>query len=327
MRTFVHCTRAFALACACSLSAFVAPAQSITTGNGKFEVGLGIGPMIFLGDLGGNHGVGKRFVKDVNLPLTKLSKGLFVSYFPTEWLAVRFAVNHSRLEGYDSIITDKGSAETFRKTRNLQFQSPLTEAYIAAEVYPTVYFEQFSGNSSRLKPYGIAGVGVFRFNPKGQYITPNGTSTWVPLQPLMLEGQGMAEYPDRKPYKLTQVSIPMGVGLKYYFSGNKYIGLEVVHRKTFTDYIDDVSTNYIDGNLFNQYLSPADAAVARQLHYRENIGSSLSRPATPDVNEQRGNPKQNDSFFSSMIRLGWQLADKNSAAYRSSRQLRCPTFY
>ncbi|HKO79254.1 MAG TPA: hypothetical protein VJU78_02625, partial [Chitinophagaceae bacterium] len=33
--------------------------QSITTGNGKFEVGLGFGPMFFLGDLGGSAGLGK----------------------------------------------------------------------------------------------------------------------------------------------------------------------------------------------------------------------------------------------------------------------------
>lgn len=327
MRTFVHCTRALAFLCACSMLTLTAPAQSITSGNGKFEIGLGIGPMIFVGDLGGNYGKGKPFVKDVNLPLTKLSKGFFATFYPAEWLGFRFAVNHSRVEGFDSIINDKGSAETFRKTRNLQFRSPLAEAYIAAEVYPKVFFEQFTGNSSRLRPYGIAGIGVFRFNPQGQYIAPDGTRTWVDLQPLMLEGQGMEEYPDRKPYKLTQIHIPMGFGAKYYFASNKYIGLEILHRKTFTDYIDDVSTNYIDANLFNQYLTPAQATMARQLHYRENLATAATRGSTPDLNEQRGNAKRNDAFFSSMIRVGWHLPDKNSAEYRSSRQLLCPTFY
>ncbi len=327
MKTFVHRTRALALVCACSLFSVLAPAQSITTGNGKLEIGLGLGPMIFLGDLGGNYGKGKAFLKDVNLPLTQISKGFFLAVYPAEWLGFRFALNHSRVEGYDSIINDRGGAETFRFIRNLQFRSPLSEAYAAIEFYPTVLIEQFTGNMSRIKPYGVAGLGMFRFNPKGQYIAPDGSRKWVPLQPLRLEGQGMAEYPDRKPYKLTQVHVPIGIGAKYYFAGNKYIGLEVLHRTTFTDYVDDVSTNYIDANLFSRYLSEEQATMARQLHYRENIVGGNTRGATPDLNEQRGNPKRNDAFFSTMLRFGWQLADKNSAEGRAARQMRCPTFY
>lgn len=327
MRTFVHRTRALALVCVCALFSFTAQGQSIITGNGKFEVGLGLGPMIFLGDLGGNYGKGKTFLKDVNLPLTQLSKGLFAAYYPVGWLGVRVALNHSRVEGYDSIIRDKGNAETFRRQRNLQFRSQLAEAYVAAEIYPTVFFEQFTGEERRFKPYGVIGIGLFHFNPQGEYISPAGGRNWVDLQPLRLEGQGMAEYPDRKPYKLTQMHVPMGFGAKYYFSGNKYIGIEVLHRTTFTDYIDDVSTNYIDANLFNRYLSREQAQMARQLHYRENIATGASRGATPGLNEQRGNPKQNDAFFSTMMRFGWRLTDRNSSAGRAARQLRCPTFY
>lgn len=327
MKSLVPGMRVVAFVCACTLYSLCSFAQSITSGDGKFEIGLGLGPMIFVGDLGGTQGEGKTFVKDVNLPLTKLSKGLFAAFYPTEWLGFRVALNHSRVEGYDSIITDKGSAETFRKTRNLQFRSPLTEAYVAAEFYPTVFFEQYEGNNGKLRPYGVLGIGVFKFRPQGEYIAADGTRTWVDLQPLRLEGQGMAEYPDRKEYKLKQMHIPMGVGAKYYFGGNKYIGIEVLHRKTFTDYIDDVSTNYIDANLFRNYLTPEQAVMAQQLHYRENLSGTLTRGSTPDVDEQRGNPKQNDAFFSTMLRFGWRLTDKNSPEGRASRQLRCPTFY
>ena len=38
----------------------------------------------------------------------------------------------------------------------------------------------------------------------------------------------------------------MGGGFKYCIKEDLYIGLEILHRKTFTDYIDDVGTNYID---------------------------------------------------------------------------------
>ncbi|HVE61429.1 MAG TPA: hypothetical protein VNA26_06405 [Chitinophagaceae bacterium] len=306
-----------------SLNSF---SQSITTGNGKFEIGLGIGPMFFLGDLGGHQGVGKTFVKDVNIPLTKLSKGLFVNVMPAEWLGFRLAINQGKLEGYDSLIKDKGGAENFRKIRNLQFQSSLLEGYLGTEFYPTVFFEKYDGLQGKLRPYGIIGIGMMKFKPQGKYYEPAGNAKWVDLQPLRLEGQGFREYPDREEYKLTTMEIPMGFGAKYYVKENMYIGLEVLHRKTFTDYIDDVSTNYIDNNLFGQYLTPEQTAMANQLYYRENFvpGGSQTRPS---INEQRGDPTEMDSFFSTIFRLGWRLNASNSPNGRAARQLRCPSFY
>ena len=72
----------------------------------------------------------------------------------------------------------------------------------------------------------------------------------------------MPEYPDRKPYKLTQVNIPLGVGLKYYASERINLSAEVLYRKTFTDYIDDVSHNYIDPVNYNKHLSAADELLS-----------------------------------------------------------------
>jgi len=326
MRTTVPGVRTLVLIIAFFSFTSSAFSQSITTGNGKFEVGLGIGPLFFLGDLGGNQGVGTRFVKDVNFPVTKMAKGIYANIYPAEWLGFRVAVNHGKLEGYDSLIRTKGGAEDYRKTRNLQFQSTLLEAYAALEIYPTVFFEQYDGLQGKFRPYGLIGIGAFKFNPQGKYYAPNGTAKWVDLKPLRTEGQGMAEYPDRKEYSLVSLEVPLGFGFKYYLKDNFYIGLEVLHRKSFSDYVDDVSTNYIDANLFGQYLTPEQAAMALQLNYREGyVPYGPQRRAT--VGEQRGNPKQNDSFFSSILRLGWRLNDWNSPNGRSLRQLRCPAYY
>lgn len=327
MRTTVPGVRTFVLICFLVCSSLSGFSQSITTGNGKIEIGLGVGPLFFLGDLGGNQGVGTRFVKDVNFSATNLAKGVYANIYPAEWLGFRVALNHGRLEGYDSLINSKGTAEQFRKDRNLQFQSPLLEAYAAVEIYPTVFFEQYDGLAGKIRPYGLIGIGMFRFKPQGKYYAPNGTAQWVDLQPLRLEGQGMAEYPDRKPYKTTSMEIPIGAGFKYYVKDNMYVGFEVLHRKSFTDYVDDVSTTYIDNNLFANYLTPQQTAMANQLYYRENFvpfQPNLNRPLN---NEQRGSPKQNDSFFSSIIRIGWRLNDSNSPNGRALRQLRCPAYY
>ena len=290
-------------------------AQSVS--YGKVEVGAGIGPIFFLGDLGGNFGKGTTLVKDVNLSLTKVSKGFYLNVYPAEWIGFRLAVNSGRLEGADSLIKDKGSWETYRKVRNLHFRSNVTEAFAALELYPTYFIEQYEGLAGKLRPYGVLGLGLFHFNPQALYYSPNGTKRWVDLQPLRTEGQGMSEYPDRKMYSLTQLMIPMGFGAKYYLSDNTYIGFEVLHRKTFTDYVDDVSTSYIDPDLFDKYLAPEDAVVAKQVYYR-----GYSYASRPDNGEMRGQRKHNDGFFSSILRFGWRFNRDNITPL----QMRCPKF-
>ena len=325
MRPHVPIVRHIVLICILAIFSSQSFTQSITTGNGKIEIGLGFGPLFFVGDLGGHHGPGRTFIKDVNLPLTKLQKGIYVNVYPTEWLGLRLAANQGVIEAYDSIIVDKGGPEGDRKQRNLSFKSNLLEAYFAIEIYPTVFFEQYDGLQGKLRPYGLIGIGGFKYNPKAEYIQPNGVRRWVELKPLRLEGQGMAEYPDRKEYSLTQMEIPMGIGLKYYIKENMYVGFEILHRLLTSDHIDDVSTKYIDPNLFSLYLSPADVPVARQMMYRERFyDPTITRPY---INYQRGDPKENDAFFSNVLRFGWRLGGDGSPNSRALRQLRCPSFY
>jgi opacity protein-like surface antigen len=326
MRTIVPGVRTLVLIVTLAVATTSSHSQSITTGNGKYEFGLAFGPLFFLGDLGGNYGVGTDFVKDVQFPLTKISKGIYANIYPSEWIGFRVAINQGRLEGYDNKTKSRGRGypEHYRKERNLQFTSNMFEAYAAVEIYPTVFFEQYDGLQGKLRPYGVVGIGAFKFNPKGEYISPTGARQWVELKPLRLEGQGMAEYPDRKEYSLISMSIPVGAGAKYYIKDNFYVGLEVMHRKSFTDYVDDVSTTYIDAINFPKYLTPQQVAMANQLYYRENLITPGTRPFR---NEQRGDATDNDSFFSTTLRFGWRLNDWNSPNGRARRQMRCPNYY
>jgi hypothetical protein len=317
MKRTVPIARAIVIILITLSSSFTSFSQSITIRN-KVEVGVGLGPLFFLGDLGGAKGIGRTFIKDVDYPLTKLSKGIFVGVTPNEWIGFRVALNTGVLEGDDKQAPNKGGDEVTRLQRNLNFTTRIWEAYGAVEFYPTVFLEQYEDLKGKLRPYGIVGVGVYHFNPK----TQDKNGNWVALQPLHTEGQGFPEYPDRKPYKLTQMEIPIGFGFKYYLKENMFIGLEVLHRKLFTDYVDDVSTNYIDPIYFNQYLSPANAALARQLNYRGTYSWATTRP-TSIVGEKRGDPKQNDAYFSTILRLGWRLREMSGA----ERQLRCPLYY
>jgi opacity protein-like surface antigen len=284
------------------------------------EIGLNFGPTFFLGDLGGHRGYGTTFVKDLNLPLTKLMKGAFVSIHPNEWLGFRFAAQYTYLAGEDKLIVTDGRPESFRKGRNLDFRSNVWEAYSAVEIFPLMMLKQNDEDyQPLLRPYVFGGVGLFHFNPQGSITDQNGDKTWHYLHPLHTEGEGFTEYPNRKNYSLTQLNIPLGAGLKYFLSDNVNIGVELLYRKTFTDYIDDVSTTYIDPYLFNKYLSAADANIAIQIF--DKSSGTLTRT---DPGYQRGNSKNNDAYFSLLFKLGINLGGSSEHGPRSANQMRCP---
>jgi hypothetical protein len=279
----------------------------LTIGN-YFEAGFTTGPMVFLGDLGGHYGKGTTFLKDYNMKTTKLSLGAYIAAHPAEWIGFRLAVNWGQLDGADRYIDPKGGEEIARYNRNLDFRTQLVEGFLAMELYPTVFLEDDPTSVfGRFRPYGVLGVGVFHFNPQGTYVDPaTGQSTWVYLRPLHTEGEGFAEYPGRKEYALTQIMIPMGVGLKYYFSENLNLSLEILHRKTFTDHIDDVSTTYIDPSLFSKYLSPGDAVIASAIYNKSPLRGVAGSGYNPG--DKRGDPTQNDAYFTVGFKVGIRLA-------------------
>lgn len=336
MRTSVPSVRTFVFICALLLSTSNTFSQSIFFG-GRNEIGLALGPSFFLGDLGGNKGrdvsdTRPGGLKHLNVPLTKLSKGLFVAVYPNTWLGFRLGINHTVLEGDDAAIpaVDDSDDAWFRKKRNLNFKTSALEGHLLAEILPLGFSEELSEAS--LQPYLLAGVGVTKVNPK----TLRQNGEWVELKPLMLEGHGMSEYPDRKSYGSIVPSLNVGAGFKYYFGRNKFAGFEVLHRSSKgagADMIDGVSTTYIDPNLFDNYLSPQQADLANELYFREDELKNQNGPIRllPAVGEQRGDHgiggKEKDSWFTGIIRFGWVLPDPNSPEGRQAKQMRCPTFY
>jgi hypothetical protein len=267
-----------------------------------WEAGISIGPTNFLGDLGGNAGKGTTFLKDNNFPMTKFMFGAFLTYQPSELYGFRLAINRGTLEGDDAVIKGKGGLEEARKYRNSNFRSRITEAMILGEFYPTVLLENDPSDVfMRLRPYVALGIGVFHFNPQG---TDPLSGAWVDLKPLHTEGEGFAQYPGRKEYKLTQVNIPMGFGAKYFLSESVNLGLEILHRTTFTDYIDDVSTTYVDPSVFYANLPFAQAQLAERMANKSgNNGTSTPYPA----GSKRGTATNNDAYFSINLKLGIRL--------------------
>ena len=298
------------------------------TGKIKWEAGVNFGPSVFLGDLGGNVGKGTHFLKDVNPEFTNLMKGAFITAYPSDWFGIRIAGNIGKLEGDDAAVKTKGVDELWRKQRNLDFRTNILEAYVAVEIFPLMVLTSFQENQPKLRPYVVGGLGMFHFDPQGSLTDANGVKTWYYLRRLRTEGEGMKEYPGRKPYKLAQFNIPVGGGLKYFSSDRLTLSLELLYRKTFTDYIDDVSTNYIDPNLFNRYLDVGTAALARRISDK-TIGIVTPGITRYAPGTERGNPKHNDAYFNLFIKLGIRLGDiyENSFDRNAAHQMRCPNIF
>jgi hypothetical protein len=332
MKNYLHLFFARVIVLAIIFCSFYFKSQSqnliFSSGHTVVEAGVNFGPSFFLGDLGGNRGVGTKFVKDLNLQLTKLMKGAFVAVYPNDWFGLRIAANYTYVEGNDALITPEGGDEQYRWQRDLDFKSDIWELYSVAEIYPTMFQYNIDDDEKpKLRPYFFAGIGVFHFNPQGSLTDQNGKTTWYYLRPLHTEGEGFPEYPGRKEYALTQVNIPMGGGLKYFVSDNVNIGLELLYRKTFTDYIDDVSTTYIDPNLFDKYLSPQLAAIAKQI-FDKAAGGSGSAEDRFLPGEQRGDPKNDDAYFSFALKIGIRIGGDPEYSLdfnqRERDQTKCP---
>jgi hypothetical protein len=280
-----------------------------------YEAGISIGPSNFLGDLGGTQGKGTSFLKDNNFSMTKFMIGAYAGYYPNEWLGFRLALNYGTLEADDAIIKGKGGLEEARKIRNSNFRSRITELMLLAEVYPTVLLEnEPSDVFLKLRPYGVIGVGFFKYKPQG---TDPATGEWVDLQPLHTEGQGFPEYPNSKDYKLMQLNVPMGFGAKYFVSETVNLSLEILHRVTFTDYLDDVSKTYVDPASFYNNLPLAQAQLAERMANKSLMQSNGTRFATGD---KRGTETNNDGYYSINFKLGFRLGQGD----RWGNSTRCP---
>ena len=208
-------------------------------------------------------------------------------------LNTKLAVNFGHISADDA-----NSSVESRRRRNLSFKSPLLEASLTAEINILGYDSKFL--TSTFSPYVFMGISWYKFNPMAEL-----NDTWVELQPLGTEGQGLPELPDRQPYKLSGFSIPMGAGLKFALNDKINIGAEVGMRKTFTDYLDDVSLFYAGDDLLIENGKETTLLLSNR----------SDRPRTSE--SQRGNPTQNDLYLFGGLTVSFNLNDNGLVGTRS----------
>ncbi len=115
--------------------------------------------------------------------------------------------------------------------------------------------------------------------------------------------RGLSQYPDRKQYALDQISIPFGGGVKFAVNQNISLGWEFRFNKTFTDYIDDVSTTLCRQKRFTRCKRRQG-----QLSWLIGVAKPYTAvPVYPAAGTKRGNPNTKDWYYFSGITLSYRL--------------------
>lgn len=219
---------------------FVVLFASVSFYGQRHAIGPYFGTSYYLGDLMPTRHFG----------IPSLNYGAIYRYnAPNNRISVRLAAHHGKVVG---------KSEFNRKNlryKNLDFFSPLTNFDMGIEINFLKYDTESDRNN--FTPYIFGGLSVFKFNPQVEF-----QGRVYELQPLGTEGQGLTAYPDRKPYKLMSWSIPFGGGIKFQLGKIVSLGLDWTVHKTFTDYLDDVSSSYPDPALLAAEESPLAAMLS-----------------------------------------------------------------
>lgn len=265
----------------------------------RYEFSVGAGVTNFLGELGGANQIGTHYFRDLEFSQTRLAAALGLRYKLSNYFAVNTHLTYGRVSGDDKLTTEK-----FRHTRNINFFSDIYEWSLNFE---GAFQQEQIGHRYRLKKvkglkgyelytYLFAGVGVFYFNPKAEF-----QGQTYNLRDYNTEGQGYV--PTRKKYSTIQLCIPLGIGFKYTIDRQWGVGLEFGIRKTFTDYIDDVSTTYID---LSQYQSGEQYDVGQFLANPSDRSDTEAGKITA-AGQQRGDPRYKDSYMFAVFSVNYKI--------------------
>ena len=228
-----------------------AQAYKFTRKKHYISVGGALNSMHYFGDLAPIN----RESIDVStdLSFTRPNISAYIQYRFLPRITARGMLSFGLLAGDDRNAKENPDEDfNFRGQRNLHFRSTITE--IAALLVVDLFANQgvYYRRPKIPIPYITFGIAAFHFNPQGREIAPSNepglseaerylrgtpTDNWVNLKDFKTEGED---------YSNIAIAIPFGIGVRYKLTNHVDIGLEISARYTLTDYIDDVSGDYID---------------------------------------------------------------------------------
>lgn len=250
---------------------------SISLGQSR-EMGIMLGVMNYKGDL-----QKATFADQNNLPGFGF---LYRRSYSNHW-AFKTAISYGHIKADDA-----QSDDPFSKNRNLNFKTTILEGTGQFEFN---FFPYQTANPSTLfTPYMSVGLSIFRFNPKAYY---NGG--YIDLQPLGTEGQGTSANPDKDLYKRTNLAFVFGGGFKWKIGRRWSVVLESVVRKTYTDYLDDVSGVYADPNTIR-------VEYGKTAYYLSD--RSIVKNKAGNIGRQRGDNTNRDWYHFTGVQFTYTLS-------------------
>lgn len=263
---------------------------SVSVYSQRSELGALIGTSYYMGDINTSG----QFYRP------NIAGGLIYRYNLDPHWAFKISALYGTVEGYDA---------DFGEMRNLHFKSNIMEFSTQLELN---FFQYFTGSKKhRFSPYIFAGVALFSFNPQAYYFNPTtAEGKWYDLQPMATEGQGTVVKPNQETYSLTQFAVPFGLGVKFSLTKKICIGAEWGLRKTFTDYLDDISTSYVDQTA----LKAEKGEIAAKLADRtpELIDPTTLQPYSfHEDGISRGNSETKDWYSFAGLTITFKLGSKS----------------
>ena len=271
-----------------SLLAFVATdgmAQRNRRGASK-ELGYQLGAMWYMGDLNpGNMFRG----------LSHLAQGGYYRHNLNTRISFRGQFMQGKIEAWDA---DHPNA--WQQNRNLHFRNQINEYALLTELN---FRDHAVGNPKRtMVPFLFAGLAVYTHDPEGQDVYGN----WQPLQPMGTEGQGW--FQDVENYLPWGLAVPYGLGWKGNLGSGMSFQFEWGARKTWTDYLDDVSTVYMNPSLLREARGQIAVQFADRSLDDMPEGQSLA-------GLQRGDPGRNDRYGYFLFSLGFRVSKKATTCW------------
>jgi len=234
-----------------------------------WEVGGFLGASNYIGDL----------APDLKMNMTRPVLGLAGKYNFNNYVATGLELNAGWIAGNDSNFESL-------KYRGLSFRSSILE--VSGQIELNFFRFGTGPRDSRFTPYIYTGLSFFKFNPVTDYA---GDKYY--LERMSTEGQGvLANTPEK--YSLFQLAVPIGAGIKFNVATNWNIMVHGAYRSTFTDYLDDVSSLYVNNDALANTAGPASASLADPNH----VGRE---------GKQRGNPQLKDWYVFAGITVSYVL--------------------
>lgn len=272
----------------------------------NWDVGFKLGGANYLGEMGGQEETRRDFVYDMKLSQTRWAVGAFARYRISPLISTSINFTYGRIQGDDALSTNRA-----RRARNLSFRNDMFELNTRGEI--VFYNEHDVGNRGRrrldFKAFAFLGVGALMHNPKANY-----AGSWVALRPLQTEGP-------LNSYNRVTFTIPTGLGFYFTYKRRQRFGWELGWRTTFTDYLDDVSTSYVDPStlsdptaiaLSNRNPELGDEAFNSELYaHPDNYGYFVTETGIATANK-RGDATHNDSYMFMTFTYSYVIRGKSS---------------